>query len=192
MFNDYVFPTDTFLLLGKVSKAHGMRGEVKILFFSGQPENMSQYREIVLVDKNGKLSPSLAVDRNRKQGKVSIVQLATISDRNKAEAVEGMGVLVDRSFLPPLADNEFYWHQYVSRTVLDAQKKIIGVVESIFSNGAQDIMIVKSGREEILIPISETIIVDDSSDEIIIDPPPGLLTLNSKSDTGGNLVPDDI
>ncbi len=192
MLNDYVFPTDTFLLIGKVTKAHGMKGEVKIIFFSGQPENMSQYQEVVLVDSRGNLTSALAVDRSRKQGKIGIVQLATITDRNKAEAVEGMGVLLERKFLPPLADNEFYWHQYISKIVLDLEGRVIGTVDNIFSNGAQDIMAIKSGKDEILVPISRSIIVNDSGDKIIIDPPPGLLELNSKSGIGPKLSSDDI
>ena len=57
----YSFPSGDFLLLGKVAKAHGMRGEVKIFPYSGQPENIKAYKELVLVNERGDLSHPLAV-----------------------------------------------------------------------------------------------------------------------------------
>ena len=179
---DYPFPTEEFLLLGKVAKAHGMRGEIKIFSYSGQPENIAAYKELVFVDTMGTLSNPLTVLSCRVQGKVAITRLQTISNRNQAENVEGMGVLIARRFLPELAEDEFFWHQYVGKTVTDLQEHDIGKIESIFSNGAQDIMVIRAGSREVLIPISKAIVVGESAEKITIDPPPGLLELYTDSD----------
>jgi 16S rRNA processing protein RimM len=177
MVQDYSYPTEDFLLLGKVAKAHGMRGEVKIFTFSGQPENIRMYRELVLVNSKGDLSPPLAILGCRVQGKVAITSLDSITNRDKAEDIEGMGVLLAKINLPELAENEFYWHQYIGKTVRDLKDRRIGKIEAIFPSGSQDIMVINSGTEEILVPISTTIVVRESSEEITIDPPPGLLEL---------------
>ena len=177
MAQDYSYPSEDFLLLGKVAKAHGMRGEIKIFPFSGQPENIRTYRELVLVDSKGVLSPPLAVLSCRIQGKVAITKLSSITTRDKAEHVEGMGVLLARKSLPELGDNEFYWHQYIGKTVRDLKGSFIGRIEAIFPGGSQDIMVIKSDTKEILVPISKTIVVKEDGREITIDPPPGLLEL---------------
>ncbi|MBW1635062.1 MAG: 16S rRNA processing protein RimM [Deltaproteobacteria bacterium] len=174
---NYSYPAEDFLLVGKIAKAHGMRGEVKIFPFSGQPENIAKYRELVLVGTRGELSPPLAVLSCRTQGKMVIATLDSISSRDEAEHVEGMGVLLARKDLPKLAENEFYWHQYIGKKVRDMKKETIGEIITVFSNGMQDIMVIDSGSREILVPISKNIVVKETGDEIIIDPPPGLLEL---------------
>ena len=181
MADDYNYPSDKYLLLGKVTKAHGLRGEVKIFSFSGQPENFKGYKEVSLVDSTGKLSSALAVEKFRVQGKTVIVQLATVKSRDQAEKIEGMGVLLSKNLLPQTAEDEFYWYQYEGKMVSDQDGRTIGRVESLFNNGAQDIMVVKAGKKEILIPVTKTIIVSETAEELIINPPPGLLDLNNES-----------
>ncbi len=182
MVKDFSYPEDKYVLLGKITKAHGLRGEVKIFSFSGQPENFSGYKEIVLVDLTGNLSLPLTVEKHRVQGKTVIVQLASVNSRNRAEELLGKGVLLEKNLLPDAVEGEYYWYQYEGKLVLDQNGRTIGRVESLFSNGAQDIMIVKSGEEEILIPITESIVVRESAEELVVNPPPGLLNLSHDSD----------
>lgn len=184
MTKDFSFPTRDFLLLGKVAKAHGMQGEVKIFPYSGQPENICTYKELVLVDGNGNLATPQTVLNCRIQGKVAITRLSSINDRDKAEEIEGMGVLLARRQLPELDENEFYWHQYVGKIVKTMAGEIIGKIETIFPGGAQDIMVIKSGTKEILVPILKNIIVKERKEEIVIDPPPGLVELYTDSYSG--------
>jgi 16S rRNA processing protein RimM len=181
MADDYNYPTDKYVLLGKVTKAHGLRGEVKIFSFSGQPENFKGYKEISLVNYAGKLSTALAVEKFRVQGKTVIAQLATVKSRDRAEEIEGMGVLLAKELLPDSAKNEYYWYQYEGKKVFDQSGHTIGIVESLFNNGAQDIMVIKSGKEEILIPVTKSIIVSETAEQLIVNPPPGLLDLNNES-----------
>ena len=96
----FPYPADKYVLLGKVTRAHGLRGDVKIFSFSGQPENFSGYQEIVLVDTAGTLSLPLAVENFRIQGKTVVVRLASINSRELAEKIEGKGVLLAKSRLP--------------------------------------------------------------------------------------------
>jgi 16S rRNA processing protein RimM len=182
MAEDYSYPASEYLLLGKVVKSHGLRGEVKVYSFSGQPENFLEYKELVLVDSRGGLTFALAVENIRVQGKTAIVKLATVNSRNRAEEIEGMGVLLAKNLLPQTAEDEYYWYQYEGKLVLDQNGQTIGRVESLFSNGAQDILVVKSATKEILIPMTKSILVRETAEELVIDPPPGLLDLAEQLD----------
>lgn len=181
MTEEYPYPTDKYVLLGKITKAQGLRGEVKIFSFSGQPENFQGYQELVLVSQTGTISPPLVVENLRIQGKTVIVKLASISNRNQAEEIEGRGVLLAKDLLPEPAGDEYYWYRYEGKLVRDLNGRNIGRVENLFNNGAQDILVVKSGKEEILIPITKSIVIRESAEELIVDPPPGLLDLYNES-----------
>ncbi len=178
---EYSFPAGKYVLLGKVAKAHGLRGEIKIISFSGEPENFHRYKEVVLVDRSGNLILNLAVENVRTQGKTAITKLASVNSRERAEEIEGMGVLLAKDLLPEIAEDEYYWYQYQGKLVLDLHGQAIGKVENLFSNGAQDILVVRSGVKEILIPITKSILVRETAEELIIDPPPGLLNLTDES-----------
>jgi len=177
MTEEYLYPTDKYVLLGKITKAQGLRGEVKIFSFSGQPENFLGYRELVLVSKTGTISSPLAVENTRIQGKSVIVKLASVTNRNQAEEIEGKGVLIAKDLLPEPAADEYYWYRYEGKLVRDLDGRNIGRVESLFNNGAQDILVVKSAKEEILIPITKSILVRETDEELIVNTPPGLLDL---------------
>jgi 16S rRNA processing protein RimM len=182
MAEDYGYPADRYLLLGKITKAQGLRGEVKIFLHSGQPENLADYPELVLVDTSGNVSEPLAILKSRAQGKAAIVHLTTISTRDAAERIEGMGILLDRKHLPAVGDHEFYWHQYQGKLVVDVDGQVIGRVAHLFNNGAQDILVIKAGDEEILVPVTKSFVVGETADKLIIKPPPGLVELNGDSE----------
>lgn len=176
----FPYPTDAYILLGKVTSAHGLRGEIKIFSYSGQPENFSGYKEIVLVDTAGNLSTALAVEKFRIQGRTVIAQLASINSRDLAEKIDGRGVLLAKDLLPETGEDEYYWYQYEGKLVLDQEGHSIGRVRSLFNNGAQDIMVVESGEKEILIPITKSIIVKETDEYLLVNPPPGLLDLTDE------------
>ena len=176
----FCYPTDAYILLGKVTKAHGLHGDVKIFSYSGQPDNFSGYKEIVLVDLSGNLSAALTVEKFRIQGKTVVARLASINSRDLAEKIEGRGVLLPKSLLPATEEDEYYWYQYEGKLVLDQGGKTIGRVASLFNNGAQDIMVVQSEQKEILIPVTKSIIVKETDEYLIVNPPPGLLELTDE------------
>ncbi|MFW2364988.1 MAG: ribosome maturation factor RimM [Desulforhopalus sp.] len=182
MGEEYIYPEEEYILLGKIAKAHGLKGEVKVFSYSGHPENIGTYGELVLVDGSGTLSTPLAVLRSRVQGKMAIVQLESVNSRNEAESIEGRGVLLSKVFLPDADDDEYYWHQYEGKLVVHINSTVIGRIEALFNNGAHDVLVVESGGQEILIPVTKEIVVKEDEEKLVVDPPPGLLELSSDND----------
>jgi 16S rRNA processing protein RimM len=182
MTDDYPYPVETYILIGKISEAHGLKGEVKIFSFAGQPENFEGYRQVFLVSPAGKLSPSYAVKKSRVKGKFAILLLASVNDRNGAEALSGMGVLIRKEDLPQPGKDEFYLYQMEGLPVITTDGRRLGIVTSISSNGVQDLLVVKDIDDEYLIPILDSIVVHHDAEKIVVDPPAGLLEINSKDD----------
>jgi 16S rRNA processing protein RimM len=141
-----------------------------------------EHGRYVLVDRRGDLSVPLAVEKCRLQGKTAVVKLEGIDNRNSAEALFGKGVLVYKADLPMLAENEYYWYQFIGLEVKTEDDTSIGQVHGIFNNGAQDIMVVRDQQSELLIPIVEGVIKEHSEQGVVITPPPGLLELYNGDD----------
>jgi 16S rRNA processing protein RimM len=182
MTDDFLYPAASHLLIGKVLEPHGLKGEVKIFSFAGQPENIQHYKKLVLVTPSGQLSPPYSMVKCRIKGKSAIVQLSSVRDRNGAEAITGMGVLILKEDLPQPGKDEFYLYPMEGLPVVTTQGRRLGTVTHIFSNGAQDLLVVQDNDEEYLIPILDTIIIHRDAEKIIIEPPPGLLEINSGND----------
>lgn len=183
MTDDFHYPADSYILIGKVIVPHGLKGEIKIFSFAGQPENIQHYKNLVLVSPSGILSQPYSVNKCRVKGKSAIVHLASINDRNSAEAITGMGVLILKEDLPQPGEDEFYLRQLEGLTVVTVDGLCLGTVTSIMSNGAQDLLVVQDKDEEYLIPILDSIIIQRDAEKIVIAPPPGLLEINSRNST---------
>ena len=84
--------------------------------------------------------------------------------------------------MPQLADDEFYWYQLLGVTVNTKDGCYLGTMQSVFSNGAQDVMVIKGEDDEYLVPLTDGVIVEQSDKLLVIDPPPGLLEMNIEND----------
>ncbi|MBU0961606.1 MAG: ribosome maturation factor RimM [Proteobacteria bacterium] len=179
MADSFSFPKDDYVLIGKIAKAHGLKGEVKIMSFSGQPQNIELYRHVVLVSEQGRLTPRFTIAKSRIGNKEAIVAIEGINDRNSAENLCGYGVLVRKDELPQLNGDEFYLHELEGLRVTTDDGQYLGRVHSFLNNGAQDILVVMKGNDEFLIPLIPGMIVDRNKEEMIIAPPPRLIDINS-------------
>lgn len=176
----YSFPGEKYLLLGTVVKAQGLHGELSVYALSGQPEALRQYCRFTLVDKAGILSPELKVHTFRVQKDRAIILFEGVTDRTFAEKLAGMGLLLNRQDLPEPEADEFYWHELYGLPVSTVQGEYIGTMQSVFSNGAQEVMVIVNGSREYLVPVSQGVIARQNKEGIVIDPPPGLLAINDE------------
>ena len=182
MAETFSFPTDKYVLIGKVAKAHGIKGELKLISFSGELESISRCKTLTLIFDTDKISPVFNVLQSRIGKKEVLVRLEGVNDRNHAETLAGCGVLALKNDLPELAEDEFYLHELEGLTVTTENGEIIGRVEAFFDNGVQDILVVKNERDEFLIPLIPGMIIQRTIDTLTIAPPPGLLDINSGND----------
>ncbi|MEN8200753.1 MAG: ribosome maturation factor RimM [Thermodesulfobacteriota bacterium] len=171
-------------MVGKVGKAHGTKGELKIFSFSGDPESISRYRELTLVSPDGRLSPAFKVVRARPSKKETITQLEGVMDRDQAENLRGWGVLAKKSALPRLSGDQFYLHELEGIRVRTEDGRVLGRVEAFFDNGANDILVVRGDGEEYLIPLISGMITERDKTWLTIAPPSGLLEINSGDNEG--------
>ncbi|AGF79872.1 16S rRNA processing protein RimM [Desulfocapsa sulfexigens DSM 10523] len=190
MADSFPFEKEKYVLIGKVTKAHGIKGELKMHAYSGELQSVTRHKKLILVSRDGLITP-MQVVQARIGNRDAIVSLEGVSDRNQSEALCGMGVLVCKEDLPTPDADEFYLHELEGLEVRTTEGSIVGTVEAFSNNGAQDLLVVKSGRNEVLIPLIPGMITEKNKKYLIIAPPPGLIEINSGEDIKG-AVPRDL
>ncbi len=162
---------------GKVSKTHGLSGEVKIVPFSRRLENLLRL-ERVFIQKQGEEKPLEFKIIGRKLEKESvIVKLEGVKSVDDAERIRGCSVMVKISDLAETEENEYYWFQLIGLRVYTTDGKYIGHVEDLIDRISQSLLIVKEGKKEFLIPMINTVVkeINLKDSTLVISPPKGLL-----------------
>jgi 16S rRNA processing protein RimM len=168
--------------VAKVTKAHGIKGEIKIYPFSGNPESFALYKSLVLVDAKQNVAREIELVKSRTQGNVAVLTLAEITSRNDAEQLVDCEIWVSRDELPDLEEDEYYWNDFEGMEVFTREGMHLGRVSNLMATGAHDILIVSGGGGEYMIPVRDEFLVEYSVGEkrIVVDPPEGLLEINKR------------
>lgn len=179
MSEQFSFPAEEYLLVGKVVRAHGLKGHLKIIPFSNLQQHFITSSRFALAAEDGRMTRLLKSERIRTQGKLFILKLETIDTRDEAELTIGMSVLLCRDDLECGDEIRRDPQRLLGLAVrVKATAEIIGIVESLFSNGAHEIIVVRDGSQEYLIPLVDDIVVGFDDRELLINPPTGLLEIN--------------
>jgi 16S rRNA processing protein RimM len=168
------------VVLGRVTGAHGLRGEIRVRFFGDGPQNLLQAREVWLGQARGDPAARRFEVVRTGTGRAGEVRLGLrgVYDREAAVALRGLQVLTDASGLEPLPAGEFYWHELVGCAVVGRDGSEIGVVREIWETGAHDLLVVESsGGERYLLSTARELMpeVDLEAGRIVVEVLPGLL-----------------
>lgn len=142
------------LTLGRVAGVYGVRGWVKVLSFTRPIENLLDYRELWIAKGEG-YAGRLVEGKLHGEGIVARIvgpDGKIIEDRDIAAGLIGTELQVERSQMPEPEEGEFYWFDLVGLAVCNLEGVALGRVESVTSNGAQDVLVIQDGDTERLIP----------------------------------------
>lgn len=165
--------------LGTVAKAHGIRGEIKVYAYSGQPENFLRYQKIFLMISPGGTPEEFQIEKSGVAGKFALLSLKECHTRNQAEALIGSIVSIPRTDLPEPDEDEFYLTDLEGKDVIDTEGRRIGRIQGFLQTGAQDLAVVKDRGREYLVPVIKDFIVGFDGNEVVVNLPPGLLDINN-------------
>jgi 16S rRNA processing protein RimM len=169
---------DDLVVIGRITKPHGIGGEVRVSAFTESPRVFTQYERIYLRLPDGE--PRLMKIRTARLHKNAVlVQLENVVDRNQAEEFVGADLLIRREWLPEPDEDEYYWIDLIGLQVLTDTGETLGNVDNLIAGSEDDLLVVKDGKREILLPFRDEIIreVDLDRGRIVVDPPEGLLEL---------------
>lgn len=160
------------VLLGHISRANGLRGDVLIKSHTSDPANISKYGP--LTDKEGVRAFDVKVVRITNKG--VIARINGVADRNAAEALRGIELYVARDKLPPPEDDEFYYTDLIGMDAVDCSGTKVGTIVAIQNYGAGDIIEIRpvSGKQTVLLPFDKTYVpkIDPETRQIVVNWPP--------------------
>lgn len=152
--------------LGRVIGAFGVKGWIRLLSYSQPPANILRYKRWTVAGREWQ------VVEGRPHGDTVVASLAGLADRDAANALHGATVTVARAALPKAKKGEFYWTDVLGGEVVSTAGATLGRLQSLTSNGAQDVMVVVDGERERLIPfvVGPIVVgVDKDSKRILVE-----------------------
>ena len=158
----------TLLAVGRVARAHGVRGRVLIAPYNAESQGLQGVRRIWLGER------AFEVERAERVHLGYLVALRGVGDRDQADALRGQEVRVDRAELPALEEGEMYAIDLIGYAVSDPHGTVHGVVEDLEEAGAQDLLRLRGGT---LVPLALVKEVQPQARRIVVDAPEGLFEL---------------
>lgn len=168
-----------WVVVGSVAKPHGVAGELSVVCHAQSPDIFDRVSG-VLVRGGGKPDRLRAVVSWRMHQDRVLLRLEGVTDRNRAEELRGAELCVRTSDLPPPDQGEVYLYQLEGCAVRLADGSRVGVLEGFLEIPGQQTWVIRAdGGREILFPAVRSFIlsVDLDREEVVIDPPEGLLEL---------------
>jgi 16S rRNA processing protein RimM len=184
-------PTDA-LLVARIGKPHGLRGEVTVQLHTDDPEaRLAPGAVLATKAAAGSGVPrSLTVASTRVHRGIWLIGFEQVPDRTGAESLRGTQLFLDAADLAAEQDDDsegWYEDELVGLTVVTRDGTVVGEVTGLETRAVQDLIVVRlSSGGEALVPFVEAIVpeVDVEGGRVVIDPPPGLLDLNAENAPG--------
>jgi 16S rRNA processing protein RimM len=168
--------SDTFITIGRITGVHGIKGYVKIHCEADMFEVMAPGLTLKVRLPNG-TDRFMEIMDARPQGRTILLQFKGIPDRTEAENLSRSELLIDKSLLPELDADTYYWTDICGLSVVSTDGISIGTIVSLIETGSNDVYVVKTpDNDEILIPAIASVIqeIDLNRRVMRVDIPEGL------------------
>lgn len=155
--------------VGEISGIFGIKGWVKVFSFTGDRENILNYRPWLL--RKDSETKVVNVVNGALQGRAVLAKLDGIADRDQAAALIGWEIFITSEQLPETADDEYYWSDLIGLEVETTEGVRLGIIDHLLETGANDVIVI-TGEREWAIPFLQgrTIInIDLKARKMIVD-----------------------
>lgn len=159
-----------FVVVGKLRRAHGVRGEMVMEVLTDFPERLVPQKVVYLGDSHQPIK--LRTVRNH--DRYLLVSFEGLYDPDAVGAFRNELVCVRIDHLPELPEGQYYHHQLIGLVVLDEHEKKLGILTDILETGSNDVYVVTAeDGSEILVPALQDVIlsVDLEKKEMRVHPP---------------------
>ena len=162
--------------IGRIVGIHGVRGALRFKPDNPDSDTIDEIESVVLELNGARREYEVVSSARAGRGAVK-VELEGVAGADAAEALKGAVVMVPAESLPEVSEGEVYYFQLVGCEAHTTDGQFLGRVTEVFSNGANDVMVVREGSHETLIPVIEDVVksIDLDARRVTIEPVPGLL-----------------
>lgn len=171
-------PEPRYLAVGRVSRPHGVRGELRVKVLTDYPGRLGQHAYFYLASPD---SPEIVrrypVEKLRHHKEVLLLKLGGCDDRNGAEELRGQLVQIPTEEAVPLEEGEYYDFQLIGVKVEAESGESLGQVVEVLKTGANDVYVVRGPWGEVLLPAVKDVVLklDIEARQMVVNLLPGLL-----------------
>jgi 16S rRNA processing protein RimM len=178
-----VTSSKTKLRVGRLVKAHGLKGALKLELYTDSPDQRfraGQELELQVPETSEWFGKTVKVAELRFYNQSPVLFLEGIQDRSQAETLVKAILLIETDLEQLPEDPEaWYDHQLVGLTALVGEE-VVGKVIRVDHLPAQDLLAIETSNGEVLVPFVKQIVpsVDIQKSQIVLTPPAGLFEIN--------------
>lgn len=170
-------------LIGKVHSSQGLRGCVFVILKTPDPSWLKKWKTLYLSNsedekENYKEYSIVSKKEHSKQGKQGwVLDLKEVADKTASDLLEKQFVWIPESFLVSKEGEKIFLREIENFLVVDKMRGDVGPIVSFSSNGAQDLIQIKTDHGIYDVPLVEPFIekIDYKAQKIFMDIPQGLL-----------------
>ncbi|KYG61144.1 ribosome maturation factor RimM [Bdellovibrio bacteriovorus] len=168
-------------LVGKVREAHGLKGDLYVLIFSGDISWAKRMKSFGLKPKDSDEIRTFSVERTKPFKKGLIVKAAEIADRTAAEGVEHLEFFVDDDLFVSKPGETIFLSEIKNFKLKDPEQKLLGEIVDFSSNGVQDLLVVEAAGKKVEVPFVDAFIkkIDFKHQTVVMDLPEGLFDIEN-------------
>jgi 16S rRNA processing protein RimM len=156
------------LLVGRIGRAVGLRGEVEIAVLSDAPDRFAAGATLLLTDALHEVT----IGSSRKHNDRTVVMFEEFFDRTAVEGLRGAALYIPAAAARSLDEGEFWDHDLIGCRVVTVGGDVVGEVTDVLHQPSGELLEV--GRH--LIPLIRDVVREIVPGELItIEPLPGLL-----------------
>ena len=163
---------ESTVAVGRITRAHGVQGELAVLVISEVPGRFADGETVWLEDGR-----TLTVESSRPHKDRLLVRFREVQSREQAEALQRALLLVPESLSPELPEGSWWDHRIVGCAIETDTGRALGTVHDVIHTAANDVWsAVDDEGTETLIPVLRDVILDVDMDakRIVVREIPGL------------------
>jgi 16S rRNA processing protein RimM len=178
-----VTSSKTKLRVGRLVKAHGLKGALKLELYTDSPDQRfraGQELELQVPETSEWFGKTVKVAELRFYNQAPVLFLEGIQDRSQAETLVKAILLIETDLEQLPEDPEaWYDHQLVGLNALVGEE-VVGKVIRVDHLPAQDLLAIETSNGEVLVPFVKQIVpsVDIKKGQVVLTPPTGLFEVN--------------
>ena len=134
--------TPKLILVGRVAGAFGVKGEVRVTAYTGRPEALLAFHDLLREDG----SQGLTLLSGRSQKNDLVARAKQVATKEEADALRGLQLFVPREALPEPDEDEYYLTDLIGMAAVTPEGQALGKVKAVQDFGAGDILEIDPGR----------------------------------------------
>jgi 16S rRNA processing protein RimM len=166
------------IVVGRVRKPHGLKGELSIFPLTDEPEAVFvRGRTLRVLDLRGDELGTVTLDTARGYHREVLLKFTDHASREAVEHYRGLFLAVGRDELPPLDEGEVYLQDLVGFAVRDEADAPLGIVSEVYDLPAGPVIEVQGPKREFLLPFRAEYVrqTDREGRRLVVTVPDGLL-----------------